>query len=166
MNISKTQSEKTASQSERSSDQPVDKVPAGMLRRLAALLYDSILLAGPIAIYAGSVVVLRSGAAVAPNTLWFSAGLAAIPALFFCWFWTHGGQTLGMVAWRLRLEAVDGEPLSWRRALVRYCAALVSLLPVGLGFLWALWDTERATWHDRLSGTRMMTIVSKNRPAH
>jgi uncharacterized RDD family membrane protein YckC len=141
----------------------VDKVPAGLLRRLAALTYDSVLLAGPIALYAGIVVVLRSGTAVEPNTLWFSAGLVAIPALFFCWFWTHGGQTLGMVAWRLHLEAPDGGPPNWRRALLRFLAALLSLLPAGLGFIWALWDPERATWHDRISGTRMFRRVRAKR---
>jgi uncharacterized RDD family membrane protein YckC len=158
MNISTTQSEKTASPACSSSSAPVDKVPAGVRRRLAALIYDSVLLAGPIAVYAALVVMLRSGTAVAPNTLWFSTGLAAIPALFFCWFWTHGGQTLGMVAWRVRIEASDGAPLSWGRALLRYCAALISMLPAGLGFVWALWDTERATWHDRISGTRMVSV--------
>lgn len=161
MNISNTQSNRTASQPGVTQSQPVDNVPAGMLRRLAALVYDGVLLAGPIAIYAGLIVVVRSGAAVEPNTLWFSAGLAAIPALFFCWFWTHGGQTLGMVAWRLRVEAIDGAPLDWRRALLRYCVGVVSLLAAGLGFMWALWDTDRATWHDRLSGTRMVNVRAK-----
>jgi uncharacterized RDD family membrane protein YckC len=160
MNFSKAQSESTASRTSDDTKPPVDKVPAGLLRRLAALMYDSVLLAGPIAVYAGIVVVLRSGAPVDPNTFWFSAGLATIPALFFCWFWTHGGQTLGMVAWRLHLEAPDGGPPDWPRALLRYCAALMSLLPVGLGFIWALWDSERATWHDRISGTRMVRKVS------
>jgi len=134
----------------------VDKVPAGLLRRLAALVYDCVLLAGPIAIYAGLIVFLRSGAAVEPNTLWFSLGLAAIPGVFFCWFWTHGGQTLGMVAWKLRIEQVDGQPLSRTRAAARFVAACVSALAAGLGFFWALWDRDRSTWHDRVCGTRMI----------
>ena len=163
MNTSKAQSESGASDSSDPANEAVDKVPAGLLRRLAALTYDSVLLAGPIAVYAGVVVVLRSGAAVEPNTLWFSAGLCAIPALFFCWFWTHGGQTLGMVAWRLHLEAPDGGPPTWGRALLRFFAALLSLLPVGLGFLWALWDSEHATLHDRISGTRMYRTVRAQR---
>ena len=119
MNISKAQSQSPASQSEALTPEAVDKVPAGLLRRLAALTYDSVLLAGAIAIYAGIDVVLRSGTAVEPNTLWFSAGLGAIPALFFCWFWSHGGQTLGMVAWRVHLEAPDGRPPELPRALLR-----------------------------------------------
>jgi len=134
----------------------VDKRPAGLARRLAALTYDWVLLAGPIAIYGFVVVVLRAGEAVEPNTLWFSAGLAAIPAAFFCWFWTHGGRTLGMIAWRIEIVTVTGAPLRWPRALGRCCAALLSLLPAGLGYLWSIWDREHASWHDRLSGTRLV----------
>ena len=136
----------------------MDNIPAGLARRLAALVYDCVLLAGPIVLYAGLVLVLRGGAPVAPNTLWFNLGLAAIPLVFFCWFWTHGGQTLGMAAWRLRLEQVDGQPLHWPRAALRCAVAALSALAFGLGFLWSLWDRERATWHDRLSGTRMVTL--------
>lgn len=156
MNCSKQVAQISASPSFDKTAAPVDKVPAGLLRRLAALTYDCVLLAGPVAIYAGLVVVLRSGAPVEPNTVWFSLGLAAIPAVFFCWFWTHGGQTLGMVAWKLRIERVNGQPLSWQRAAARFLAACLSLLAAGLGFAWALWDTDRATWHDRICGTRMI----------
>jgi uncharacterized RDD family membrane protein YckC len=157
------QSETTASQPGNASVAAVDKLPAGLLRRAAALVYDCVLLAGPIAVYAGTVVVLRSGSAIAPNTLWFNAGLLAIPALFFCWFWTHGGQTLGMLAWRIRLETPDGAAIGWGRAGLRFAAAWISLLPAGLGFWWALWDSQRATWHDRLSGTRMVLTQPSKR---
>ena len=160
------QSESSASLSVQTPGQAVDNVPAGIARRLAALGYDSLLLCGPIALYAAVVVLARSGAPVEPNTLWFSFGLAAIPALFFCWFWTHGGQTLGMLAWRLRLESIDGGPLTWRRALARYVAAWASILPAGLGFLWSVWDRDRATWHDRLTGTRMVRIAPATRVAN
>ena len=140
---------------------PVDKHPAGLLRRLAALTYDCVLLVGPIAVYGYLVVLLRSGVAVEPNSAWFSLGLLAVPGCFFGWFWTHGGQTLGMVAWRLRLTTVDGMPLDWRRALARYLLALVSLLVAGLGFIWAVFDRESATWHDRLTGTRMCREIPR-----
>lgn len=150
------QSQTLASQPDESPVAPVDKLPAGLARRLAALTYDCVLLAGPVAIYAGGIVVLRGGEAVEPNTIWFDAGLLGIPALFFCWFWTHGGQTLGMVAWRIRVETTSGAPLSPARAAARFAAAWLSALPAGLGFFWALRDAERATWHDRLCGTRMV----------
>jgi uncharacterized RDD family membrane protein YckC len=134
---------------------PVDNRAVGLLRRLAALAYDCVLLLGLIAAYGFVIVYLRGGDPVAPSTPWFSAGLVTLAGLFFCWFWTHGGQTLGMLAWRIRLVTTNGGAIGWRRAVARYCAAWLSLLPAGLGFFWALWDPERATWHDRLTDTRM-----------
>jgi len=150
------QSENGASALISSAQPAVDNEPASLLRRLAALAYDCVVLAGPIAVYGFLIVLLRRGIAVEPDTPWFTAGLFAVPGAFFCWFWTHGGQTLGMLAWRVRLVTVDGGSIGWGRAIVRYCAAYLSLLTVGLGFVWALWDAERATWHDRLTGTRML----------
>ena len=47
-------------------------------------------------------------------------------------------------------------------AVTRRRAALVSLLALGLGFLWSLWDPERLTWHDRLSRTRIVYYPKKN----
>jgi len=150
------QSENGASASNSPAQPAVDNEPAGLLRRLAALAYDCVVLAGPIAVYGFLIVLLRRGVAVEPDTPWFTAGLLAVPGVFFCWFWTHGGQTLGMLAWRVHLVTLDGRAIGWGRAIARYCAAYVSVLPAGLGFIWALWDAERATWHDRLTGTRMV----------
>jgi uncharacterized RDD family membrane protein YckC len=75
------------------------------------------------------------------------------------WFWVHGGQTLGMRAWRLRLvSATNNGPVSWQQALKRFAAALLSWCCLGAGFLWALFDREKRTWHDRLSGTRLILM--------
>ena len=153
------QAETIASQAASPGAAPVDNVPAGLARRLAALAYDCVLLLALVAIYGGVIVTLRAGAAVAPNTAWFSLGLFAIPAVFFCWFWTHGGQTLGMLAWRLRVVTLNGRPPRISQAAARFAAAWLSLLAFGLGFLWALWDPQSATWHDRLSGTRMIRVT-------
>ncbi len=78
--------------------------------------------------------------------------------LFFAGFWTHGGQTLGMRAWRIRLVGRGGGRVSWGQATLRFFAAIVSWLALGLGFLWALVDRERHAWHDRCSGTRLIRL--------
>jgi uncharacterized RDD family membrane protein YckC len=136
---------------------------AGILRRLAAIGYDSLLLAGVLSLYTGAVLALRGGRAVEPNTAWYSLSLLIVVFCFFGWFWTHGGQTLGMAAWRIRLATVDGSRLRWRHALVRYLAAWLSLLPAGLGFLWSCVDGERRAWHDIVSGT-VLVYETKPRP--
>jgi hypothetical protein len=76
--------------------------------------------------------------------------------LFYGWFWTHGGQTLGMRTWRLRLVRADGGPITWHITAIRFGSALLALAPLGLGLWWALFDKDKRAWHDRLSGTRLI----------
>jgi uncharacterized RDD family membrane protein YckC len=84
--------------------------------------------------------------------------LFAAPAFFFAWFWTHGGQTLGMRAWRLKLLDRSGAVVTWRQSLVRYAGAWLSLLAFGLGYLWVWIDRDGLAWHDRLSNTRIVML--------
>ena len=73
----------------------------------------------------------------------YIAYLLAISFGFYGWFWTHGGQTLGMRAWRLKALTADGQAVSWRHAIIRVAAAHVSLFALGLGYLWLLIDREK-----------------------
>ena len=82
--------------------------------------------------------------------------LLGCPFVFFGWFWTHGGQTLGMRAWRLRLLDAEGGPVTWRQSLLRVAGAYLSALALGVGYLWVLFDRAGLAWHDRLSGTRLV----------
>ena len=101
--------------------------------------------------------------------------LVAVTWLFYGYFWTRAGQTLGMQTWRLRVLREDGSRLHWSDAIARCAAAclfplvfgLMSrlafqtpaafLLSVGLGFLgnylWMLWSPRQLAWHDQLSRT-------------
>ncbi len=79
--------------------------------------------------------------------------------LFFGGIWTHGGQTIGMRAWRIRVVRRDGERLRWRDAAVRFLGAIVSWGALGLGFLWSLFDRDQLTWHDRWSDTELRRTV-------
>jgi uncharacterized RDD family membrane protein YckC len=74
-------------------------------------------------------------------------------AAYFVWCWLHGGQTLAMRAWRIRL--VDVTP---RRALTRFLLA-AALLP--LSILWALVDRNGQFLHDRLAGTRLINAANQ-----
>jgi uncharacterized RDD family membrane protein YckC len=133
-------------------------VPAPLWRRFAAALYDSFLLAAVwiIAAFVDAVIrnllVLPYDAHVVRGYL-FLTGL-----LFFGWFWTHGGQTLGMRAWRLQLRREDGAPLSWPQASWRYALAWLAWLPLGAGVLWCLLDRRRQAAHDRVAGTEVILL--------
>jgi uncharacterized RDD family membrane protein YckC len=131
---------------------------APLLRRLAALAYDALLLGGLLFVFTLALILLRGGRAIGPDTLWYRASLVAVAFAFCAAFWTRGGQTLGMRAWRIRVVALDGRELSWPRAALRFVASWVALLPAGLGYWWALFDRERRCWHDRLSGTRVIRV--------
>jgi uncharacterized RDD family membrane protein YckC len=129
---------------------------AGLARRLAAMSYDWFLLIAILFAVTLIFVVLSGGEAIAPGTWWFDLSLIAAAYLFFGWFWTHGGQTLGMRAWKIRVETADGGRLGWPEATRRFFASAVLFLPPGLGLLWAVFDPERRCWHDRLSRTRIV----------
>jgi uncharacterized RDD family membrane protein YckC len=81
---------------------------------------------------------------------WLVAGAYAVLS------WRRGGQTLGMRPWRLRVVGPDGANASTRALVRRYAAGTLSLLAAGAGFWWALFDRDRLTWHDRVSGTRLV----------
>ena len=90
----------------------------GLLRRLAALFYDGVLLFGILLLAAGLVIVPYMSlieAAFPSQAWWFRGWLLAVIWGFFAYFWTHGGQTLGMRAWRLRLVRTDGAAPTLRR---------------------------------------------------
>jgi uncharacterized RDD family membrane protein YckC len=129
---------------------------ASLPRRLAAFCYDLLLIAALAFCFTLLVLAARLGAAVPPGSVWFPLSLAAIVTLFFCGFWVHGGQTVGMRAWRIRVVTDEGHGLTWPRAAARFGAALVALLPAGLGFWWSVIDADRRGWHDRWTRTRVI----------
>lgn len=142
--------------------------PSALLpRRCAALFYD---LWPALALWMLVSALFTLGFTVAghaarENIAPFSAlqwllwlGCWVIAGLYATISWRLGGQTLGMRPWRLHLECSNGTPPSWTALWLRYAAATLSLLCGGLGFWWSLFDRQKLTWHDRLSGTRLVHI--------
>ncbi len=75
---------------------------------------------------------------------------------FFAYFWVWRGQTVGMLAWNLRLETNDGTPMRLGQALLRFVGAMLSLATLGLGYLWIYIDPDRRAWPDMLSRTHVV----------
>ena len=137
-----------------------------LVRRLAAMLYDGLLLVALWFVVTALLLGVSGGHLADPDRpLWllytYRAILLLVTYLFFAGFWTHGGQTLGMRAWRLRLVNTSGGPVNWKQALWRFAAAIPSIGAAGLGFLWMLFNREHCALHDRLSGTRLV-LLAKN----
>ncbi|MDH3441615.1 MAG: RDD family protein [Gammaproteobacteria bacterium] len=128
---------------------------APLLRRLGAILYDGLLVLALLFLGTLPFVAIRGGEPVEPGAGTYQVVMLVIAWLFFVGFWTRSGRTLGMQSWRLQLETVDGGRPGIGAATVRFLAAILSWLPLGLGFWWQLWDEENLTWHDRLSATRL-----------
>lgn len=126
---------------------------ARLPRRVAAMSYDALLLAGVLFAATFALLPLVPGALIEPGNVPFMLYLLAVAWLYFCWHWTHGGQTLGMKAWRLRLRARDGSPVSVSRATLRFFCAGLCLLPAAAGLFWALFDRDGLALHDRMSRT-------------
>lgn len=127
--------------------------PPGVFRRLAALFYDFFLLCAIWFAATLAVLALRGGTAIPPSAPWFAAYLLGVAFVFFGWFWTHGGQTLGMKAWKIRVLAANGASLTWNRAALRFLLATGLL---GLGLIWIIFDREKRALHDIASGTRLI----------
>jgi uncharacterized RDD family membrane protein YckC len=125
-------------------------------RRFAAFCYDLLLVAALVVCFTLIVLSVRRGTAVPAGSWWFPLCLLGIAMAFFCGFWVHGGQTVGMRAWRIRVVGEDGSPVGWPRAAARFGAGLCAALPAGLGLWWSVLDREKRGWHDRWTRTRVV----------
>ncbi|OGT80205.1 MAG: hypothetical protein A3J35_06410 [Gammaproteobacteria bacterium RIFCSPLOWO2_02_FULL_52_10] len=127
-----------------------------MLRRLAAIAYDLMLL---FAVLFFVTIILNT--VFGPETIQSSRILYPVSLLlccywYFVWHWLHGRQTLGMKAWQLVLVRHDNSTLNWQTASIRFLLAGCSILLFGFGLFWALFDVEKLTFYDRYAGTVLL----------
>jgi len=133
----------------------------GFWRRSVAQVYDLLLLIAVLFLATALLLPFTAGMAVSDHQLIiYRLYLVIISFLFYGWFWTHGGQTLGLRAWKLTVLTKDKKTLNWTQALVRFATAGVAWGFFGLGFLWILIDKNRLGWHDHLSKTAVFFDAS------
>ena len=136
----------------------------GFWRRLAAQTYDLLLLIALLFLATALLLPFTAGLAVTDqHTLIYRIYLVVVSFFFYGWFWTHGGQTLGLRAWKLTVLTQDKKTLNWSQALVRFATASVALGFFGLGYLWILIDKDRRGWHDHLSKTAVFFETSQKK---
>lgn len=123
------------------------------MRRLAAIFYDAFLLFA-LLMLATLIVVALLRTEISANNLLFQLYLLTVAWAYFAVCW-RGGQSLGMMAWRIHIEG-SNKRLSWSETAIRFLVAILSWLALGLGFFWSLFHPQRATWHDLASGTRLV----------
>jgi len=134
-----------------------DQIPCNLLRRLAAILYDCLLLTAVLFVGTAILIPFIGGNAIESGNLAYNAFLLLISFLYFGWHWVKGGQTLGMRSWHIFVINESGQNPNWRQASLRFFSALLSLLLLGLGFVWSLFDKKKLALHDHLSKTRLIT---------
>lgn len=166
-------------------------LPAPIWRRLAAAVYDGLLLVGLWMVALVIDTVVRDLFGLDRNWAALRAYLFLVGLGFFGWSWTHGGQTLGMRSWRLRVQRVDGASLRWLDAALRYALMLLcwgialtpaflqlpqlatrpnaatilvaTLIATAVGVLWARLDARRRAPQDLLSRTELVLVPAENR---
>jgi uncharacterized RDD family membrane protein YckC len=131
--------------------------PAGLGRRFACLVYDTLLLLAVLFLGSALFTTAAGAADTLVTRIVLQALLVAVAGAYFIWCWTRSGQTLPMQAWHLRIvDAGNGRPPGFRQALTRYLLAIPGTLIAGVAFLWGILDRDRLFLHDRLSGTRIV----------
>lgn len=147
---------------------------AGLMRRLAALLYDGFLVA---AIWMVLGFILQRIVGTQSNQL-VDGVVQTDPILdailftimvasgsgFYIWFWIRSGQTLGMIAWRIKVESVDGGLINFKQGVIRYIAAWPAFFFFGLGYLAIYLDSNGDAAHDKVSRSKVVLLPKSHRP--
>ena len=139
---------------------------AGPVRRVLALLYDTLVVTAITLSYV-LIVAIVAKIITSPKTdeiievyqyFWFPIGMVVVNLLFFVYSWRKAGQTMGMRSWRLKLINLQGQAPSIQQCLLRCLLASVSIIFVGLGYWWCWFDKEGRSAHDRLTQTRVVLL--------
>jgi uncharacterized RDD family membrane protein YckC len=169
---------------------------AGVGRRVGAIVYDTLLIVAVLMVATLPFLPFLHGRVLVPAEVGWLAYVywiweIAVIAAFFGYFWTRRGQTVGMLAWRLRLQRPDGSAVTWGDSLLRLGIVAVLLLPFVPGY-WLVWhqwqsptartialnaslapillsyawiwiDRDRLAWHDRWSRTRVVVLPRREK---
>ena len=167
-----------------SAAQPLGRRNASLLRRYAAVAYESLLIAAIVLVTGFLTLPLVSRGANAtpalevpslPARALSACAVFGIAGLYCVWSWTGGRRTLPMKTWRLGIERRDGRAVDTRTAVTRYLAVWIGPLAAlvayealkpsafgiqtlwlaGFNYVWALVDPDRQFLHDRIAGTRI-----------
>ncbi|MBE19554.1 MAG: hypothetical protein CMD69_01290 [Gammaproteobacteria bacterium] len=132
---------------------------AGFLKRVLALIYDSLLIAA-IIIVASLLLVFVNGEYPKPGTLLsviqFLISILVGP-FFYSYFWlTNDGQTTGMQAWKIKLVSSNESKLNMKQTYLRCLISVISFLFIGIGYFWILFNKNNLSWSDIATKTRVI----------
>ena len=148
--------------------QPKTFQTANLLRRMAALVYDSFLVFAITLAYGALLLLIKilfnginelENIQPGPILQWLSffGWLCCILSYYYI-CWRKQGQTLGMKAWRLKLQQHSGALATPEQCLMRSLLAPLSMACLGIGYLWILLPSSDGCLHDIISHTDVVVI--------
>jgi uncharacterized RDD family membrane protein YckC len=120
---------------------------AGVGSRFVALLIDAILLS-VVGSVIGAIFGQSPGEAGAGSLISLIIGIA-----YYVYFIGSSGLTLGGRLLGCKVVDSNGQIPSYGTAAIRYVMSIVSGAVILLGYLWAFWDKNKQTWHDKVANT-------------
>jgi len=133
-----------------------------LLRCIAAIAYDAILLIALLILLSFPWVILAKGLGM--DSKWGLRIIAISLVIgFYTYFWQKKQQTLGMTTWRIKLVNANSLRPSSTECTLRILGAFLSAACLGLGYLWMLIDKDKMSWHDRLSKTELILVAKKKK---
>jgi uncharacterized RDD family membrane protein YckC len=132
-------------------------MPVSIWRRIASIIYDALLV---LAILIVMSIPFFSFNVEENNLLKITmqAYFYFIIQYFFVWFWVNNEGTLGMKTWKIKIFCDDGEKISYKKAIIRFNIAIISILFFGLGFLISLFRKDKKCLHDIISKTSLSKL--------
>lgn len=132
-------------------------MPVSIWRRIASIIYDALLV---LAILIVMSIPFFSFNVEENNLLKITMQVYFyfIIQYFFVWFWVNNEGTLGMKTWKIKIVCDNGEKISYKKAIIRFNIAIISILFFGLGFLISFFRKDKKCLHDIISKTSLSRL--------
>jgi len=126
-------------------------------RRIASMLYDSVLIVALLIVMSLPLISFNiQENIILKTTVQIYSYL--IIQYFFVWFWVNSSGTLGMKSWKIKIVDNNGNKITYRKAILRFNIAIISILIFGIGFILSIFRKDRKCLHDIISKTILIKI--------
>ena len=132
---------------------------AGFLKRILALVYDSLLIVAIVLVLSLLLVFVNEGYPESGSFVSFIQFFILVftGPIFYSYFWiVNKGQTTGMQAWKVKLVTTDETELNINKTMLRCLISTISFACLGLGYLWILYHKDDLSWSDILTKTKVI----------
>ena len=126
-------------------------------RRIASMFYDSVLIVALLIVMSLPLISFNIQENIILKTT-VQVYSYLIIQYFFVWFWVNSSGTLGMKSWKIKIVDINGNKITYRKAILRFNIAIISILIFGIGFILSIFRKDRKCLHDIISKTILIKI--------